>query len=128
MPDYPGLGLDLRHLLDRYAEVPTYRMGIHENCEGAQSDMILVREVAMMIIMDRLTDKPDWNRKVFDEDIVAKWTSEALALPVEQLWNSIASEDVMSWRNRKAPNILLDKECVDYVCPHLVFPGSVLGV
>ena len=128
MPDYPGLGLDLRHLLNIYSEVPTYRMGIHEDCEGAKSDMILAREVAMMILMDRLTDKPDWNRKVFDEDIVAKWTSEALALPVEPLWNSIALEDVKPWIDMKTPDILLDKDCVDYVCSHLAFPGRVLGV
>ncbi|KAF2143968.1 uncharacterized protein K452DRAFT_267025 [Aplosporella prunicola CBS 121167] len=29
--------------------------------------------------MDRLTDKPDWRRKVFDEDIVQRWRSEVVA-------------------------------------------------
>ncbi|KAF7967155.1 hypothetical protein HWV62_35662 [Athelia sp. TMB] len=33
----------------------------------------------MMRLMNSITDKPDWNRKVFDEEIVAKWTLEAMS-------------------------------------------------
>ena len=33
----------------------------------------------MMAIMDKITDKPDWDRKVFDDTIVHKWRQEALA-------------------------------------------------
>ncbi|KAF2442510.1 hypothetical protein P171DRAFT_364692 [Karstenula rhodostoma CBS 690.94] len=38
----------------------------------------MLRERNMMGVMDRLTDKPEWGRKVFDEDIVAKWKKEAM--------------------------------------------------
>ena len=35
----------------------------------------------MMRIMDRLTEKPEWHRKVFDDEIAGRWIEEALALP-----------------------------------------------
>lgn len=43
--------------------------------------LLPVREVAMMAVMDQLTDKPDWHRKVFDPEIVSKWKSESMAVP-----------------------------------------------
>ncbi|GAP87876.2 putative duf1665 domain-containing protein [Rosellinia necatrix] len=36
-----------------------------------------VREVRMMDFMNQITDKPGWERKVFDEDIVKAWYEEA---------------------------------------------------
>ncbi|KAF7977248.1 hypothetical protein HWV62_4363 [Athelia sp. TMB] len=38
-----------------------------------------LREFAMMRLMNAITDKPGWNSKVFDEEIVAKWKSEAMS-------------------------------------------------
>jgi hypothetical protein len=60
-------------------------MGIHGNFFDADSDILPVREVAMMTIMDKLTDKPDWHKKVFDDEIIAKWCKEALEYPDEAL-------------------------------------------
>lgn len=37
-----------------------------------------VRERTMMALMERITDKPEWERKVFDEGIVEKWRVEAM--------------------------------------------------
>lgn len=52
MPDYPGLRLDLRYWRRlEFSGHPISRMSIHRNCDGATSDLIYVREVAMMIIM-----------------------------------------------------------------------------
>ena len=31
----------------------------------------------MLSLMNTLTDKPDWGRKVFDEGITKKWRQEA---------------------------------------------------
>jgi len=45
------------------------------------SKLLPVRELAMMHIMDQLTDKKDWEKKVFDDTIVSKWREEALAMP-----------------------------------------------
>jgi len=81
MPNYPGFGLPLRHYP---REGGHYPIGAHGNCWGANSDIVPIRELAMMSIMDRLTDKDDWHKKVFDDEIVSKWRAEALAIPDEQ--------------------------------------------
>ena len=39
---------------------------------------LTLREKAMMRLMGELMEKPDWERKVYEEDIVAKWQSEAV--------------------------------------------------
>ena len=41
---------------------------------------IMVKERVMMDVMNALTDKPEWNRKVFDEEIAAKWKEEGLRM------------------------------------------------
>jgi hypothetical protein len=53
----------------------------------------------MMLIMDALTDKPDWHTKVFDDAIVAKWHDEALGLSDEALWTQITG-DKGGWAER----------------------------
>ncbi|CAJ2504218.1 Uu.00g116120.m01.CDS01 [Anthostomella pinea] len=89
MTQYPGMGLPLRH--NHQDRLGHYPIGAHDNCHGAQSGLLAVREVAMMLIMDRLTDKPDWDKKVFDEEIVARWRKEALEYPDESLWSQATS-------------------------------------
>ncbi|KAF7977247.1 hypothetical protein HWV62_4361 [Athelia sp. TMB] len=49
------------------------------DCKTSQLRLTPLRELAMMRLMNEITDKPDWNSKVFDETIVAKWKSEATA-------------------------------------------------
>lgn len=39
---------------------------------------VTVRERIMLEFINLITDKPDWDRKVFDEDIVRNWRQEAL--------------------------------------------------
>jgi hypothetical protein len=113
---YPGWDLDLR-----WTGPPDepqkwdYPKGIHYNCSGAKSAMILVREVAMMLVMDRLTDKPNWHVKVFDDEIAEKWKAEALAWPDDDLWHRIANID-HDWRyNPDMPKNILSEEAVEYV-------------
>ncbi|KAF4472606.1 hypothetical protein FALBO_493 [Fusarium albosuccineum] len=115
---YPGLGLDLRYHdqnegRDRGDIFP---IGIHPNCFGADSDMLLIREVAMMIIMDRLTDKPDWHVKVFDDNVAAKWTEEALAIPVESLYTDIVEYERGGPKRLKT---ILDRGCLEYCIKEL---------
>ncbi|KAL6884769.1 hypothetical protein GGI43DRAFT_419254 [Trichoderma evansii] len=59
---------------------------------GAKSHILPVREVAMMMLMDNLTDKPDWHKKVFDEAIVAKWRHEALTQSENSLFARIMED------------------------------------
>lgn len=37
-----------------------------------------VRERTMLALMDSITDKPEWDRKVFDQSIIQKWRQEAV--------------------------------------------------
>jgi Protein of unknown function (DUF4246) len=89
MEKYPGLGLPLRH--DDDPDTGFYPIGAHGSCRGATSGLLPVREVAMMSIMERLTDKNDWHKKVFDESIVSKWREEALGIPDRDLWSLATS-------------------------------------
>lgn len=41
-----------------------------------QSNTITTRERAMLWFINTITDKPEWDRKVFDDTIVAKWRAE----------------------------------------------------
>ncbi|KAF2490543.1 hypothetical protein BU16DRAFT_470413 [Lophium mytilinum] len=95
MPKYPGLGLPLRHNeQDNYGFYP---IGAHGSCYGSDSDILPVRELAMMSVMDRLTDKENWHKKVFDEKIVSNWRKEALAIPDKALWKLAFQEKSQWW-------------------------------
>lgn len=122
MPDYPGLGYDLRAEWDRTV-VDYYPVGLDSSCPGAESSLLLVREVAMMIVMDRLTDKPNFHIKVFDDAITSKWIEEGLAIPVDQLYDGIVrgkgvhSQLPQAVRESipKPLKTILDRECMEYV-------------
>ncbi|TFK71012.1 hypothetical protein BDN72DRAFT_870138 [Pluteus cervinus] len=40
-----------------------------------------LREISMMNLMNSLTDKPKWDVKVFDPEIISKWKTETLGTP-----------------------------------------------
>jgi hypothetical protein len=94
-------------------------MGTHESCWGSESDPLPVREVAMMIIMDRLMDKENWHKKVFDEEIMAKWRKEALEYPDKQLWEQATGGKSSTWiRPSMRPEPLtgiMSNDVFDYV-------------
>ncbi len=106
---YPGVDLPLRHL----GEDDAPRVGLYERIEESESELLHVREVAMMLLMDRLTDKPNWHEKVFDDAIVAKWRTEALTQSEEAVYKEIiGGEDVpMPKRTR-----IISEEAFGYVC------------
>lgn len=116
-PNYPGLGLPLRHFpQDFNAEV--YPLGIHGNFHGSNSDLIPVREVAMMTIMDKLTDKENWHTKVLDNEIVAKWREEAVEYSDDLLWKIATSDKgVGDWINDHLRPVkqIITNETFDYV-------------
>lgn len=67
----------------------------------------------MMHVMDRLTDKVDWHKKVFDDKIVAKWRAEALAYPDEVLW-VLAATSATSSSSPPITGVMTEKT-FDYV-------------
>ncbi|GLB36554.1 putative protein of unknown function (DUF4246) [Lyophyllum shimeji] len=61
----------------------------------AQLPLTTLREFRMMQLIDQLTDKPDWHKKIFDETIVAKWKAEVLSEDDE---NDVGvSEKMVDW-------------------------------
>ncbi|KAH8898840.1 hypothetical protein GQ53DRAFT_791060 [Thozetella sp. PMI_491] len=93
---YPGVDTDLRYYPQGHNAM-RYGIGAHHNCRGCKSELLTVREVAMMALMDKLTDKPDWYQKVFDEDIVAKWRQEALTQSEDDLYKQIVDGKQHKW-------------------------------
>ncbi|KAF7968069.1 hypothetical protein HWV62_32055 [Athelia sp. TMB] len=71
--EYPGFHLPLNY---------TPSGGLFPNaidCEKSEMRLTPLREFTMMRLMNEITDKPDWDSKIFDETIVAKWKAEALS-------------------------------------------------
>lgn len=109
---YPGLGLDLR------TEPPIegdsiYPMGSHPDLWHTCSEVLPVRELAMMSIMDKLTEKTDWHKKIFDDTIVKKWREEALAVSNGQYWELANHGGNLDCS--KEPEGIMDSDSFDYV-------------
>lgn len=86
---YPGVNLPIGpDYVPHDKRVPIYPIGL-PSARAANSDILPVREVAMMMLMDNLTDKPNWHEKVFDEAIVAKWRHEAMTQSENSLFARI---------------------------------------
>jgi hypothetical protein len=76
--------------------------------------------------MNEITDKPEWDRKVFDETIIAKWKEEALAKNdfTEQMFNYVS-------RDHPVPDcwiFILFAQCIAEVrdkAPHFTKTGRV---
>jgi hypothetical protein len=73
-----------------------------------------MREVAMMMLMDALTDKPNWHEKVFDEAIVQKWRGEALKQPENALFAKIMLEKEME-KTPMPRSRIISEAAFDYV-------------
>jgi hypothetical protein len=88
----PGFGLpiDFAHKdVWNHQDPSTY---FSHGINNFRSDRMTVREVAMIKFMEAVTEKPDWNVKVFDQDIIKKWGEEAMAMP-----KSVMSEKAVQW-------------------------------
>jgi hypothetical protein len=103
---YPGLGLPLRKF--DWRGYHYYPSGAHASCYGNESELVSVRELAMMDVMEKLTDKQNWFQKVFDEDIVAKWRKEALTVPDGYYWDLSNNAKRQWWPNDDEPPVFRD--------------------
>lgn len=108
MPAYPGLGLPIRH--NAWGAV-TYPHGADNEgiSGGTESELLYIRELAMMDIMEKLTDKPGWYEKILDDEIAAKWRQEALDIPDKELYN------FTNGGGEKRPTNVLSENAVDCV-------------
>jgi hypothetical protein len=118
---YPGAGLEVRFQLQGYNAGGRYPIGAHANSEGSDSELLIIREVAMMILMDKLTDKVSWHEKVFDNDIVARWRREALEQSEDELYRQITDGKLHSQGYNELDPIsrprarILSEKAFDYV-------------
>ena len=76
----PGFGLPRSHGLDTNSDV-NFPNALDFDGLGWLSKGTMTRERRMMAFMGQITDKPDWQTKVYDDAIVAKWRAEAKAQP-----------------------------------------------
>jgi hypothetical protein len=67
----PGFGLPVDYMPDWKERFP------HAIADNQTTKAITFRERRMLDFINQITDKPEWDRKVFDEDIVSKWREEA---------------------------------------------------
>ncbi|KAL7917333.1 hypothetical protein ACQKWADRAFT_307037 [Trichoderma austrokoningii] len=106
---YPGVNLPMGPKYVRLDErVPIYPIGLPRS-RAADSYILPVREVAMMMLMNNLTDKPNWHEKVFDETIVAKWRHEAMTQSENGLFARII-EGKWNWGNIPLPECRIVSE------------------
>lgn len=123
--EYPGINVDLRHYPTGLA-AKSYPIGAHGNCAGAESELLPVREVFMMVLMDRLSDKPDWDKKVFDEEIVAKWRKEALEQPEDKLYAQLVESKSGGVKVPMPRARMMSETAFDYVCGLLIWEFKLL--
>ncbi|KAL9562711.1 hypothetical protein ACKAV7_013275 [Fusarium commune] len=113
---YPGVNLALREMPERELSFKDdylfYPIGFPEY-HGSKSAVMPVKEVAMMILMDASTDKPDWHRKVFDETIVQKWREEARQQSEDSLYARIL-QDKLGEGPRKPRDRIITDAAFDY--------------
>lgn len=69
---FPGLGLPIHHVGKGFT---TFPLAIGD--KPWTSSGVSLREQRMLDFVSQITDKPDWEVKVFDEAIVSRWRAEA---------------------------------------------------
>jgi hypothetical protein len=66
----PGFGMPLNHKPSSRSKFPT----IQE--DGWRASTLTIRELFMLWFTEQITNKPKWEIKVFDNEIVRKWRTE----------------------------------------------------
>lgn len=114
---YAGIDLDLEH-----QTATSYPVGFPDS--GDMSDVLQMREVAMMMLMEQITDKPDWHEKVFDEVTVQKWRHEAATQSEAPLFARIMQDK--EYERIPQPTKIGSSQVFEYVSHNLRRIVSVL--
>ncbi|KAH8427366.1 DUF4246 domain-containing protein [Aspergillus melleus] len=80
--DLPGFNLPLDFAPRTPHDTPLlFPNALHEEDVeyGRTSRAYVHREILMMQVMNSITDKPEWERKVFDDQIITKWRDKVAA-------------------------------------------------
>jgi len=126
-PRYPGLGLPLRGYSPSAFEFPFFGIGAHGSCYGSESLPLPVREVAMMSVMDALTDKPNWHSKVNDDVVISNWRAEALAMQNMHWWQLARTEEPWPGEEErlKVPENIMSGDAFDCVGLKATVPAII---
>lgn len=73
----PGFGQPLEYLPKWIKTDEEWLRYPHAIADCVASEGVTLRERRMLEFVNQITDKPEWERKVCDEEIVAKWHGEA---------------------------------------------------
>ncbi|KAI0847455.1 hypothetical protein F5Y00DRAFT_241477 [Daldinia vernicosa] len=90
----PGFGLPVEHMPD-YSKIASYFLHALWDGKSFESEGLALREIRMMGFIDQISDKPNWEEKVFDETIVAKWKEEANMVSHQNLDGDVYLSDKM---------------------------------
>lgn len=93
---YLGVDLPLRFFPYPSDDEGCYSIGAHSRTHEPLSTLILVREAAMMVLMEQLTDKPNWHELVFDDEIVATWREDALTRDEQSIFDTVLEDNVVT--------------------------------
>lgn len=66
---FPGLGLPVEHGGNK-----AFPLAVDESWA---SNGVTLREKRMLDFINKITDKPGWEVKIFDQEIVSRWRAEA---------------------------------------------------
>ncbi|KAM3514696.1 hypothetical protein MY11210_001667 [Beauveria gryllotalpidicola] len=80
VPRRPGFGLTLDSHTDDDSDVFPRLSFDDEGNASWRAHTLLIREVCMLRVVEELTNKPEWWRKVKDDEIAAKWKTEILQM------------------------------------------------
>ncbi|KAF9039072.1 hypothetical protein BJ165DRAFT_1407316 [Panaeolus papilionaceus] len=58
--------------------------------------LLTLRELSMLRIMNELTEKPNWEEKIFNPEIIAKWKSEMVSTPITPSISSQMAEYIIA--------------------------------
>ena len=110
---YPGIDLDLRDYSGGSYDStrPCYPIAVCPEAPGKISKVFQLREIFMLAVMDKLTDKPGWHTKVFDDAIVARWRVEALQQPEDGLYRLATEDDEQRYGRYAMPSKLSQPRC-----------------
>lgn len=98
---FPGLGLPVHHQPGPDSATGGFLFPLAID-RSWLSMGLTVRELRMLAFMDQITDKPDWETKVFDEAIVSRWRAEADACPAESDGDVYMSKAMFDYVSRVA--------------------------
>jgi len=92
----PGFGLPIDHLPKWTRDSSTSKRFPHAIADFFASAGVSLRERRMLAFINKISDKPEWERKVFDEEIVSKWRAEGVVRS-EELGDLVLSEKMFDF-------------------------------